>query len=601
MRRKLRSGWGILGVAASILAFSISWAQAPGAQTQTPTAEAQAVPSKAPVIRTMTRLVQLSVVVSDKKGLPVTGLKPEDFTVLDGGQAQKIEIFKGAEPVEATQPIRTLPPNIFTNRRDKLGEPPGSKSILFLDALNTSLTEQELAREQVLKFLKTIQPQDHFAIYSLLNEDHVVIVHEFTQDDTALVKAIKEFAPKQAPPDVAPFAGPLDMVGMPEPTMHPLNAHVDYMRYRVVPEMAALIGIANHVAVIPGRKNLIWISAGVSGSSQRQPLPEKIKLADIGYRLSEPEYANTADELLKAVMESCNAANVVLYGVDVHGVTTTATNMDVSQRSSAGTRTGSVVPSPQGLNNANLGIMAREQNLRDTFRVLAEGTGGTAFYGNNNLPEGMQKAFDDGRYAYTIGYYPNHETWNGAFRKVEIKVARQDVHARYRDGYYAKEDIDGLQSDPEKQIQETGNSPLDSTALSMMVSVRHMKAQPASTLGAEHELEFQIGVDVAQLQLEQSGGHRKGSIDLVFIQRDEKGQALAAEKKHVDLDFTDTQYQGMLTAGAIFERHLVLNEQAKDVRVLVRDGGSGQIGTVTVALKNFVARATTGAAGAQAK
>jgi VWFA-related protein len=374
----------------------------------------------------------------------------------------------------------------------------------------------------------------------------------------------------------------------------------DYARMRVYPLASALIHIANHVSAIPGRKNLIWISGGVkamgsvspqqnaplfgtSTTVESQHLPDKLKLSDMGYRLSEPKYVQTQQELFRAVIEACNAANVALYSVDVRGLTVGRTGMDVSQRGGSGLVTPS---SLQGQLNG----LAGEQDVRFVYRQFADGTGGTAFYGNNDLKEGMSKAFDDGRYAYTIGYYPNHGTWKGDFRKIQINVARPDMHARYRDGYYATEDIDGLQTDPEKQIQEMGNSPLDSTALSMMVSVRHMKTQPASTLGAEHELEFQVGVDVAQLLLEQGGGHRKGSIDLVFIQRDEKGQALAAEKKHVDLDFSDAQYQGLLTAGAIFERHLVLNEQAKDVRVLVRDGGSGQIGTVTVALKGFVGK-----------
>ena len=40
-----------------------------------------AAQSTAPVIRTTTRLVQISVAVTDKKGLPVTGLKKDDFTI----------------------------------------------------------------------------------------------------------------------------------------------------------------------------------------------------------------------------------------------------------------------------------------------------------------------------------------------------------------------------------------------------------------------------------------------------------------------------------------------------------------------------------------
>jgi len=77
----------------------------------------------------------------------------------------------------------------------------------------------------------------------------------------------------------------------------------------------------------------------------------------------------------------------------------------------------------------------------------------------------------------------------------------------------------------------------------------------------------------------------KGGIDLAFAQRDETGQVVAAEKKIVELDFLDPQYQALLGTGAIFERHLELNAAAMDVRTMVDSERSGQIGTETVPMK----------------
>lgn len=50
---------------------------------QTQSANVPAAPQDSPVIRSTTRLVQISVVVTDKKGQAITGLKIENFTVLD--------------------------------------------------------------------------------------------------------------------------------------------------------------------------------------------------------------------------------------------------------------------------------------------------------------------------------------------------------------------------------------------------------------------------------------------------------------------------------------------------------------------------------------
>src|SRR5437016_11445610 len=45
------------------------------------------------VIKVTSNLVNLDVIVKDKKGRPITDLKPEDFTVSENGVPQKIEFF----------------------------------------------------------------------------------------------------------------------------------------------------------------------------------------------------------------------------------------------------------------------------------------------------------------------------------------------------------------------------------------------------------------------------------------------------------------------------------------------------------------------------
>ena len=566
------------------LAFSV-----PGATSQTlqgQSVNSHGVTQTGNVIRTTTRLVQVSVVVTDKEGQPVTGLNKESFTILDGGHQQEIAMFAAETPSSSDKPVRTLPPNIFTNRHDVLGEAPGSNTVIFLDALNTSQADQAHVREQVLRFLKGIRPQDHFAIYALTAPTQVQILHEFTRDDAALVKAIEEYSIKPPDRSIVRFANALDFTELPtailpmvpQDTMNPKTAEQseelrdEYARMRTYPLVGAMIGIANHVAAIPGRKNLIWITGGTP--LRLGHLPDKVRLSELGYRLRTPEYADTGYELMRAVAESCNAANVGMYGVDVHGVQVDA-RYDPGNRGNAGDP-GTALQMAQKQ-------LAAEQDVRDTYRMLADETGGTAFYGNNQVVEGMIRAFDDGRYAYTIGYYPDHIKWDGSFRKIQIKIKEEGDRARYRDGYYATPGDPSNLGDAEKQLKEAADSPLDSNSLSMMVSGQHMQ-QPSAT---SRELKFQVGVDVAQLHMENIKSHRTSAIDLVFVQRNDKTDVIAADKKHIGLDFTEEQYQGLLNTGAIFEWHLQLLPEAKDVRVIVRDTGSGQIGTVTVPVKTF--------------
>src|SRR5215467_8991065 len=82
------------------------------------------------VIRVGTKLVQVEVVVRDKDG-PLTGLKRENFTLLDQGETRKIELFnssseKGPPPVDEQT----------SNRSNRLGHPIPGTTVLLIDQLN---------------------------------------------------------------------------------------------------------------------------------------------------------------------------------------------------------------------------------------------------------------------------------------------------------------------------------------------------------------------------------------------------------------------------------------------------------------------------------
>src|SRR5437762_2875003 len=62
----------------------------------------------AATIRVSKRLVLVDVVVTDKQGKPVSGLKAEDFTIEEKGKKQKIGVFQ--TPEEAQQ--QNTPPQL---------------------------------------------------------------------------------------------------------------------------------------------------------------------------------------------------------------------------------------------------------------------------------------------------------------------------------------------------------------------------------------------------------------------------------------------------------------------------------------------------------
>src|SRR5689334_25353298 len=63
------------------------------------------------VVKVKSNLVNIDVIVKDKKGKYISDLKPEDFTIVENGVAQKIEFFDAPlmqNEVKTTTPGATV-------------------------------------------------------------------------------------------------------------------------------------------------------------------------------------------------------------------------------------------------------------------------------------------------------------------------------------------------------------------------------------------------------------------------------------------------------------------------------------------------------------
>jgi len=72
-------------------------------------------------------------------------------------------------------------------------------------------------------------------------------------------------------------------------------------------------------------------------------------------------------------------------------------------------------------------------------KKLAEQTGGRSIFVNNEkkLEEAFSQISEELRTQYVLGYYPTNRSKDGKFRKIEIKIKRDDTKVLARRGYYA--------------------------------------------------------------------------------------------------------------------------------------------------------------------
>jgi len=168
--------------------------------------------------------LHLDVLVTDDSGVPVSGLEPMDFKLLDNGQPRRVLSFRSFDGV-------TVKPD------------PPVEVILLLDTANAGLLQLALTREQIEKFLR--RNGGHLAqpvSILLLTDAGLRVQPRPSTDGNALVELLA-----QIKPSVHTITSAMGSEGMVE-------------RFKLSGRSLALI--ADNERKKPGRKLLLWIGPG---------------------------------------------------------------------------------------------------------------------------------------------------------------------------------------------------------------------------------------------------------------------------------------------------------------------------------------------------
>jgi len=228
-------------------------------------AAAQQTPPE-PIFRAGTELVQVSVVALDKQGKPVADLRRDEFQIFDNGMPQEVRLFLSEK--SNPSPPQPLPADTFTN-----GSHSGY-SVLLFDNLATEFaypgsgaSGEGFARQKALQTLRTIPAGDKIAIYGLWRK--LQIFREFTTDRDSLIRQLTAMGGSVDTPDRNNCAPDMNL------SLNGEGPEAGIARARAIAECHRMDGlqrarsideeleqVADHLAGIPGRKNLIWL-AGV--------------------------------------------------------------------------------------------------------------------------------------------------------------------------------------------------------------------------------------------------------------------------------------------------------------------------------------------------
>jgi VWFA-related protein len=507
-------------------------------------------------IQVTTRLVEINVVVRDKNG-PVAGLTKENFTISDNGKPQRIDVFSVSDSRDRKQAsLGTVRAGFASNTVNAAGEIPESATVILFDTLNssndgtsqtdplgnqtnnvprfgaatnnlTAINDQKEAIKQLVSYLRTIREGDRVALFVLGSQLH--IVQDFTGDPNILLRAAQRIKDlDQAGVEVTSQAQLAVLLEGPSPGF----ADAITMSSAIIRATAtadAFEAIARHMSGLPGRKNLIWMSAGF-------PFKPIVRQRTLGVQAQPAvENANDFSFQLKRAATALNDANVAVYPVDY-----------------------------QGLNG----------NYPEVMMLLAGATGGNVSYHTNDLTAAVTTAVLDGDVSYTLGFYSSDKREDGKLHDIKVKVDRKDVDLHYRSGYYSTAST--LSEKQRKAIVgELLSSEVNSSQIGLVVTADPEPATPGT-------YKVTISVDSRHLNLTQKGDRRIGQLSLVMRLESSKSKNPLAGA--IPLSFSDEQFQNVLKHGFVIHQTVQTNTTDR-LRIVVQDQATGLAGAVWVQLK----------------
>jgi len=529
------------------------------------------------VVRVKSNLVNIDVIVKDKKGKYVPDLKPEDFTISENGSPQKIEFFDApiikksvtlsTGPVEESTAPTTAPRNYIS---------------LLLDSQTTDLTNVKQVREGAIKFIREqVSNADEVAILTVTN--NLKMLQPFTHDKAQLIATLEKIglSPDSKSFEQKDLKGNIDSLrdflsgapvpptsGTVSPTEGPALARVmivqrvlqQFLVLRTAlslqqarPILAALAALAEGLRPIPGKKTLVLFSQGFVTP---QVLDWQVQSTiDIANR------ANVAIYIIDSagLRGAAEASGALVPGSPLAGISA-ATNQEQRIRAVGGETV---------FDNSRQEGQTREYDI--LYRLSGD-TGGKFLKGNNDIGQGLERINQEIQSRYTLAYRSTNQNFDGTFRKVKIEVNRPDVQIISRSGYYAipPEEIVFL-SPADKKLLANFATMQASPGLPLFVSLSQFRSREGL-----YTVPLAIELPPSAVQFDRQGDKRSMQLEILGVLKATPERLLSRLGGNFDVNLAADDYNNILSNNIFYRQDLQLAPGDYTIDLIVRDKQSGK-------------------------
>jgi VWFA-related protein len=505
-------------------------------------------------IKVASNLVVVRVVVRDAKGIPVLGLKKEDFHVFDRGKEQTIAQFD-TESSAATPALR------------------GKFLALYFDDLNTSESDMMQVRDAADKYLASnVQPEDRVAIFTSGK-----MLTDFTTDPKQLHDALfklhasvralnrvgecpqlsdyqaQQIARFEDDQTIDEWKVALDEMKSQCPNPNPvpiiqmlardIESHAEILARSNLKELEQVV---NYISHMPGQRTIVLVSPGFPSQSEQYQL----------------------DRIIDRALRS----QTVISSLDPRGLALLMreSNLTKGYNPSAGS---GVIGAMQNTDSW------REQLATDVLFEAARGTGGVFFHNNNDLKAGFGALAGSAVY-YILAFAPDDVKADGKFHAVKVTLPEQQkgMTIQARRGYFAprneaeaeadarQQAVAEAEAQAQEQIREAILSKTQSQDLPVVVGAKLSEGK-----GNTRELSLFAHLDAKPLHFHKDGEHNLNTVTFVSAIFDQKENLVMFQQRRASVDLPDAQLAELFKAGVDVDMKFQLPSGIYRIREVVTD------------------------------
>jgi VWFA-related protein len=521
--------------------------------------------------------VTVDVVVTDKKGVPATGLTPADFQILEDDKPQKIASFD-AVVVPATASTTTPSrPRISTNLSTEIRT--GRSFVIVFDDIHLTPHHAHRAKVAVAEFLRTgVREGDRVSLVATGGGAWWTTRMEAGRDE--LIEMLKRLDGRHIP-DTAPDRMS-DYEAMRIHVYHDpqVEATVSRRFETFGASARAQSGVNDLMAgdpLVRGRASEIYYQSVARNRITLQVLQRVLTslAANKGRKsvilVSEGFIYDPNLEEFKGALIASRRSNAAIYFLDTKGLQGASPYFSAEFGPAIDT---------QDLGAAFLDRMQEAEGAES----LASDSGGFVVKNTNDLARGIGRIAEESRSYYLIGYNPADSRRDGRFRKIRVKlVGRKGLQVRARKGYYAP--LDGAAAAKAAAKPPSGSDPAVQAALDSPYDEKEVPLRMTAyvfneTLLGKASTLVTTEVDLRPFAFAEQEGRFVDTLEfLLVVAHRESGEFFRYDQKvemRLQRETRDRLFQSWYPIVRDFE----LAPGGYQAKIVVRDKNSGRIGTV---------------------